>query len=299
MTRRFFRPLWNVLRSPLNFLATSVSRPFNQIANTASILGLLVSLGALFTWQATIIPIVYLCLLSLFLLIRYMRQERWARYSESAGILQRAYRHLQEASECSLHGIENPDLFIERLSLSLDSFAQSFTLITGSQCRACIAEVNVDTDIRPHRGSPPSPADIFVINIILRSGEQRWGPEKPQPVAKNTDFLHILQTGKPFFNNDLPMSFRKMEYENSKWDRNLLKTRDYPYRSTIVWPISQSAAQLAGPSELQPPLAFLCVDTKRVGAFKHVSDVPLGWCYAHAVYPVLRYLLPELDRQRE
>lgn len=299
MTRRFFRPLWNVLRSPWNYLTTTVSRPFNLIANVASILGLIVSLAALLTWQVTAIPIVYLCLLSLFLLIRYMRQERWARYSESAGILQQSYRLLQEAVECSIHGSENPDLFIERMKSSLDYFAQSFTLITGSPCRACIAEVNVDTDIHSNRRSPPDPSDIFVVNIILRSGERQWTPENPQPVAKNTDFLHILQTGQPFFNNDLPMSFRKMDYQNSKWDRNLLKSHNYPYRSTIVWPISQSATPLAAPSELQPPLAFLCVDTKRVHAFRHVSDVPLGWCYAHAVYAVLRYLLPELDDQRE
>jgi hypothetical protein len=131
------------------------------------------------------------------------------------------------------------------------------------------------------------------VTVLLRSGtEVEIGEESNEPVVGNSDFLQIYRTGKPYINNNLPRSFKEGAYENSKWAptrSEMLAKHDYPYSSTIVWPIRLSKTRLRGRSK--PPLAFLCVDTKKVGAFVSRADVPFGGCYAHALYPVVRYLL--------
>lgn len=269
----------------------SPAKPWNLFANAASILGLIVTAFALLKWDLLIIPLLYLCCMSFFLLIRYLRQERWARYAEASVLMENSYRFCQEAAEYSVFGTDDLGRCIEKLSHSLDAFAQAFSLIVGSPCRTCLAEVRVDTSRQA--ASTIAADEAFVVTVLLRSGpEVEIGEESNEPVVDNSDFLQIYRTGKPYIGNNLPRAFKEGTYENSKWTprrSEMLKQHDYPYSATIVWPIRLSNTPLRGHSK--PPLAFLCVDTKKVNAFVSRADVPLGSCYAHALYPVVRYLL--------
>lgn len=269
----------------------SPAKPWNFFGNAASILGLVVASFALFKWDLLVIPLLYLCALSLFLLIRYLRHERWARYAEASALMENAYRFCQEAAENSVFGTDDLKQCIEKLSHSLDAFAQAFSLVVGSPCRTCLAEVRVDTSRQAAKTIAAE--DAFVVTVLLRSGpDAEIGEESNEPVVGNSDFLEIYKNGRPYLNNNLPLAFKEGSYENSKWTprrSEMLKAHDYPYSSTIVWPIRLSNTPLRGRSK--PPLAFLCVDTKKVGAFVSRADVPLGGCYSHALYPVVRYLL--------
>jgi hypothetical protein len=120
-------------------------KPWNFFGNAASILGLLVTMLALLKLDLLIIPLLYLCGLSFFLLYRYIRQERWARYAEASALMENAHRFCQEAAEYSVFGTDDLKQCTEKLSHSLDAFAQAFSLVVGSPCRTCLAEVRVDT----------------------------------------------------------------------------------------------------------------------------------------------------------
>lgn len=269
----------------------SPAKPWNFFGNAASILGLVVTVFALLKWDLLVVPLLYLCGVSFFLLYRYIRHERWARYAEASALLEDAYRHCQESAEYSVFGTDDLGQCTEKLSHSLNAFAQAFSLIVGSPCRTCLAEVRVDTS----RQTAPTIAaeEALVATVLLRSGPgDEIGDESNEPVVENSDFLQIYRTGKAYINNNLPRSFEKGTYDNSKWrpqKGEMLRTHDYPYSATIVWPIRLSNTPLRGRSK--PPLAFLCVDTKKVNAFVSRADVPLGSCYAHALYPVVRYML--------
>jgi len=269
-------------------LRHSTTRPWNVLANVASILGLILTTFSVVRWNVQAIPILYLCLLSFFLVVRYVRQERWARYAEGAVVLEKAYSLCQEAAEVILWNQHNVDMFMQKLQDSLDAFGQAFTLVVGSSCRVCLAELTVSAT--SSGSTPPTPDEVFLVQVILR-GDKRTNDqlEKAQRVAENTDFLQVLQTGKPFLHNDLIHAYKLRKYDNSKWSQEMLENGDFPYTSTIVWPIRLSERPLSGAAN--PPLAFLCVDTKRRDAFWSSSDVPLGACYAHAIYPLVRTLI--------
>lgn len=231
---------------------------------------------------AVIIPIVYICALSAVLVVWFGVHQRRARYAAVPAVLVKAYRDIQEASDSILFGPENRKLLERKIGDSIDALAQAYTLLTGNSCRVSIAQLYVD-----HTKSD-EPHKAFLIKIIFRSGAQEGlQPEMPQPVDGNSDFLRILQTQRPFFHNDLGAAYIAHRYDNTKWNADMIQDGSFPYRSTIVWPIKSTEGRHRG-STIQPkqPLAFLCVDTPRAGAFVESSDVPLGACYAHAIYPL-------------
>src|SRR4051794_283491 len=86
-------------RAKINLTTALTTRPANVAANTASVIGLLLALIGLFKLNLTVIPLVYLCGLSLFLLYRYMAQERWGRYAEGCLVMERAERIAKEATD--------------------------------------------------------------------------------------------------------------------------------------------------------------------------------------------------------
>lgn len=275
----------------------STSRPGNVFANLASILGLVIAGFAALKWDATAIPVIYLCLLSLFLITRYLRQERRARYGEAQPLLAEAYRAAQEAYEYSREGDESAGMFIDRLKQALDGFARAMTLIVGSDCRACIVEAIVDL---PGSGSAVDAAKSAQIKVVLRNGyrSRETPPEEPQPVADNTDFLNVLDCGAPYFNNDLPSGYRDGNYRNSKWTAEMIRKNDFPYRATIVWPLMREAIDpvTAASTVSPPPLGFLCLDSKRRRAF-HPFDSYLCGEFARTLYPHVVYLF-ERNRAR-
>lgn len=268
----------------------STSRPWNILANAASVLGLVIALLAVLKWDSTAIPVLYLCGLSGFLIVRYLRQERRARYGEAQALLAEAYRAAQESYEYSEEGEASGGMFIDRLKRALDGFAQAMTLIAGSNCRACIVQLTADL---PTNGLVVDVEESAQAQVVLRSGyRSRATPtEKSQQVARNTDFLEVLRSREPFFANDLPAAFRNHTYENSKWTADMMTKNDYPYRATIVWPLVRQAVDPITEASTPPPqpLGFLCLDSKRRRAF-HPFDSYLCGEFAHTLYPLVAYL---------
>ncbi len=269
-------------------LSTSVSSVLNFFGIAASILGLTIAVLAVMKRMPlveVIVPIGYICALSAVLVTWFVIHQRRARYAEVPAVLEKSYRSIQEAADSGLFDHENVDLLERKIGDSLDALAQAFTLLTGNTCRICIAELYVDT-------SMSAPEEALQVRVIFRSGAQEGlVAEAAQPVDGNSDFLRILQTQRPFFHNDLGAAYELRKYENTKWNPQMIDDDSFPYRSTIVWPIKSSEGRFRGASRMDQPLAFLCVDTPKAGAFVQSSDIPLDACYAHAIYPVVRRLL--------
>ncbi|MCT7361957.1 hypothetical protein [Mycolicibacterium llatzerense] len=277
-------------------ISTSISSVLNFFGILGSILGLVVAVIAIVKKELiteVVIPIAYVCALSAVLVVWFAVHQRRGRYAEVPAVLEKAYRNIQEAADSALFDDENFDLLEAKVGQSIDALAQGFTLLTGSTCRVCIAELYVDA-------TKAIPEEALVARVVFRSGEQEGlQAETAQPVDGNSDFLRILQTQKPFFHNDLGKAYEARKYENTKWNPAMIDDDSFPYRSTIVWPIKSSEGRLRGTNRVDQPLAFLCVDTPRAGAFVQLSDVPLGACYSYAIYPVVRRLLaPDGARDR-
>jgi hypothetical protein len=269
------------------------TRPFNVLANLASVLGLFVALLGAFKWDAEVVPLVYLCLLSLFLVIRYVRHERWARYAEAGQVMKLAHQRLKIAGEGLIYRDSSRSDFLEKLQPAVGAFAEAFTLVTGTNCRASIQEVFLHhAPPLPHGARVQTPTEALYAGTLVRSERTaKHGPEAPQPVDGNTDFSEVLQTGLPWIGNDLPAAYRAGTYRNTKWTPDIVAKKNWPYRSAIVWPIKSDA--LAAPrgedaGDAQPPaLAFLCVDSKKRNAFYKRPDVDLGEPFAQALYSAM------------
>jgi hypothetical protein len=278
-------------------ISTSVGSVLNFFGVMASILGLAIAVVSVIKKEFTtpvVIPIIYICALSAVLVVWFAVHQRRSRYADVPAVIEKAYRSIQEASDSILFGHENVDMLERKIGESLDALAQVFTLLVGNTCRVGIAELFVD------RTKTTAPGEALQVRAIFRSGPQEGlDPEVPQPVDGNSDFLRILQTQRPFIHNDLAVAYEARRYENTKWTPDMIQEDRFPYRSTIVWPIKSSEGRLRGSARIEQPLAFLCVDTPRAGAFVGSCDVPLGACYAHAIYPVVRRLLaPDTARDR-
>lgn len=287
------RKRWNGLTDTLSGFAT---RPFNVLANLASIVGLVVTLLALLKWSYLWILALYLCAMSLFLMIRYIRQERWARYAEANISIEKGLRRLKEVSDRLIFRTCSDDDFIEGLGFALGDIAVAFSLVTGSTCRATLKEVYYE---EVFRGS--ARIGIEGTNELCAASMARSDPEKnlkarreaPVLVTANSDFDHVVSESTPFFSNDLPSLWRNGNYKNSHWSDSLQTSRDFPYRSAIVWPIEADRPGVDWLEETdgkrERVIALLCIDSKRTGAFRRATDVPMGGLFAHALYPVLRY----------
>lgn len=279
----------------LPFAAAFSTRPFNVLANLASVIGAVVAVAAVFTWDLTVVPLLYVCGVSAFLLARYVRHERWGRYAEGVQVMERAFRRLTEATD-ELNSGQSQDAraFLVALQGSLSAFAEAFTLVTGSNCRATLKELYLGEVSLPAKpGDAPRATQVLCAATVLRS-ELDSGPavydEAPVLVEENSDFLEVFETGKPFFSNDLEAAWRRGDYRNSHWTSDMRTSRTFPYRSAIVWPVrvDPRSNPRAAPEKA---IAFLCVDSQRRRAFVRLADVAFGGGYAHALYPALAQAL--------
>lgn len=283
------------LRGARETLAAFSTRPFNLIANSTSILGLLVVLFAEWQWDTTAIPVAYLCALSLFLLVRYVRQERWARYAEGVRVMDRALRRLKELTDRRLFGNAAQEDTLSNLQESLSAFAEAFTLVTGTDCRATIKEVYSESVLVPGSAIQTFDRELWVATVARSDidASRRVSQESPDRVTENTDFAHVVSNLKPYFSGNLPKAWLAREYDNSHWSEDLRKSRDFPYRSTIVWPIEVDRPSTARSSTDDdgddPVIAILCIDSRKRHAFRASADVQFGSLFAHALYPVLLF----------
>ena len=285
------------IKSMRRALAGFETRPFNVLANLASILGLVVALFAEFKIDSSSIVLLYLCGLSLFLILRYVRQERWARYAEGNRLLAKAIERVKDVTDRRLYGTLGRVDAIESLQESLASFAQAFSLVTGTDCRATIKEIYTDEILVNHpKTGIDVGTDLFVATLVRSDTEEsrRVDQEDPDLVSQNSDFKQVVTSVKPFHGPNLPKAWMDRTYTNSHWPDELRQSQDFPYRSAIVWPIGierLAPARRRGTQEGEEAavIAVLCIDSKRTHAFRPGADLQFGYLYAHSLYPLLRY----------
>lgn len=167
------------------------------------------------------------------------------------------------------------------------SLAAYFTAVTMQHCRVAVQDVAA-------KGDDVEDAEVltFCRSGEVEAGSREAGLAKTAKVGQNTDFHQIL-TGKvrTFFSNDLTKIRR---YENSHFDVTLPANK-YPYRSTIVWPISgPSLVNSEGDPEI---IGFLSVDSRNPKVFTRGLDVSTGRMTASALYFSLS--LYQAIRERE
>lgn len=271
----------------------------NVASNIASILGLILAVFVQLRWNATAIPLLYLCGLSLFLILRYLRHERWARYAEGVQVLNRALRRLKETTDRSLFGSSAAEDTLMHLQESLSAFAEAFTLVTGSNCRATIKEVYwEDVPVgKPGATTFEIGRELFVATLARSDidASRKVSEESPDRVTENSDFEEVVSSLQPFHNGDLPKAWLSRKYRNSHWRDKLRESRKFPYKSAIVWPVDVDRPTTTRASSEQdggddPVIALLCVDSDRRHAFRPRADVQFGGLYAHGLYPVLQYI---------
>jgi len=283
------RPGWSLTE-------TLSTRPFNVVGNVASIAGLVVAVVSELNFKASAIPLAYVCALSLYLLVRYVRQERWARYAEGVQPMERAARRLAETIDRTVFESEGRQVYLDGLQSSLSAFAEAFTLVTGSDCRASIKELYTEDVMiqgRSGRGSTEVERGLFVATVVRsdRDTTRRVGEAGPDLVADNSDFQQILSTNRPFFGRNLPQQWKDRKYRNSHWTEERIALEGFPYASAIVWPVQVDPPIGSSRDEEDRVIAFLCVDSRRRSAFSRNADTNFGAVYAHALYPALRYHL--------
>lgn len=282
-------------------LAGFSTRPFNVLGNLASILGLAIALLTASGFGAAWIAVLYTCVLSGYLMLRYVRQERWARYAEANVLMERALRKLKETSDRRIFREGSDDEFTDGLQQALAELARAYSVVTGSNCRATLKEVYHES-LMTQRGATGS---VELTKELMAATWARSEPElsrtarseAPDKVTENSDFNFVVTNLRPFCENDLPASWKAGDYRNSHWTDEMRTSRKFPYRSAIVWPIeadrpgdrSKEATRDDADGARDPVIAVLCVDSKRTGAFRRAVDVPMGALFAHALYPLLRY----------
>ncbi len=162
--------------------------------------------------------------------------------------------------------------------------AEAFGIATGKPCRVTLKQgyappddqaagvADWDAVVRTVSASAPS-------GFVPKPGHIDW-------VRDNTDFQDLARgDAQVFFCNDLPKEVGR-GYVNSHWDRDLLRSGKYPYRSTVVWPVKGVFVDEPN-SGFEPILGFLCVDSAVEDTFDEALDVPTGRALAHAFYSLL------------
>ena len=195
----------------------------------------------------------------------------------------------------------------------IDRLAQAFSLITGTQCSACIKAMESTSEFAALPRDARTRPYVHTLCRDAGSIDREFGPapeergiyqmEEPPDgfthfIDQNTDFEHILMsTGTPkrlFFSNNLPAL---RGYKNSSFhyygqpaDGSFRRNRTWPlpYKSTIVVPISRRSLQLNQAYELK---GFLCVDSRSRNVFADRYDLDI-------MQSIGRTLVPLLERYR-
>lgn len=262
------------------------------LGKLGSAFGIVATIGAIIGLAKTgkyavpaLIMSIYMCVLVTVLLFLLMRQERRylreARYAAALLPLRKAFSEIASAT-WHLFNDNTPseDAFRIRLRDSLRWLAESFTLITGSQCRACIKLIQAPADVASNHD--------FLVSTLCRDNEGAGPPRhSPDRIGDNTDFRQILaENSAAFFSNDLE-SMLAQGYRNSHWTDEVIRNKSFDYLATIVWPIEQGATSPYDKAEQREIIGFLCIDTLTKGAFVKTYDEALGASFSRALYLAL------------
>lgn len=184
--------------------------------------------------------------------------------------------------ELSRPDVESPGSaaqgFSNKSEAACMAVASALRTLTGHECRVVLQELyTLD------QSSGPTGA-VRTINTSDRTALPGLGTV--DLVERNTDFAALVAGGEYFHSNDLRVNLQA-GYMNSHWTPDKLRewsqTGDYPYLSTVVWPIrvrrdgtsTTSTWLLAG---------FLSVDSRDAGVFDLTVVKPLGAAVASVAY---------------
>lgn len=252
-----------------------------------------------FTERATLALIytIELSLFSLFLIVYVISQEyrfsRKARYAEATYSIHSCVHFLRDL-HFDLENIQKKVDCKQALSKVVTSFANAFSLVTGTHCRACIKTIEI-RNISPEKFytiiDKKEQVNYLFVNTFCRDTitANNHRDEYIHPVISNTDFLELyLDIDKRFFfcNN---IDVYKGTYQNSSAQSG----KKLSYRSTIVWPIrrlvyGQDGGEKAILNQEQDIIGFLCVDSGRRNVFRSNYDIELGAIVADSLFVFLK-----------
>jgi hypothetical protein len=268
------------------FLSSTVS-PLRVAEGTAALLNILLVPCFILGISLTVVGYILAGALCLMLTVtwtlliwREYAYSRKARFAEAMADVHGAFHALRDAC-FALRTQQSEDTILTCLAESLRKLAAAFSLITGVHCRVCLKDVYCpDPNRRPMTRA-------LQIRTVCRSEYTRSYDEKEDWVTDNTDFEELLRhpDTRYFICNNLP---ELKGYKNSHWTSETWDRADFPYVSTIVWPVRKrlqgSAPQVTPVGEKQECLGFLCVDSKGRGTFSERFDVWLGAAYSDALH---------------
>ncbi len=236
------------------------------------------------------VAVSFICILFMwFFLENIYMKAKWGRerkYAQTIGFIADGFSEIHKLSR------EEPNVksTVHACTSLCNQIAESYTLITGTKCNACIKILASDKD------------ESNNINLkavtFARSHDSARNPKSNTTkhwLNKNTDFLTIFENidspkGAYFFSNTLPFRYG---YQNTSFDvygkepDNNPIVRYWrwalPYKSTIVMPICPSQEQTT--STL---IGFLCVDSTKIGAFRKNYDVQLLAGVADGIYNCIK-----------
>lgn len=250
--------------------------------------------------EKTTLSLIYTIELSSFslFLIGYVifqeyRFSRKARYAEATYSIHSCVHFLRDL-HFDLESIQKKVDCKRALSRVITSFANAFSLITGTRCRACIKTLEI-RNISPENFYKISDKkeqvnylfiDTFCRDTVTVSNN---GDEYIHPVISNTDFLELyLDIDKRFFfcNN---IDVYKGAYQNSSAQSG----KKLSYRSTIVWPIrrlvyGQDCGEKAILNQEQDIIGFLCIDSGSRNVFRNNYDIEFGAIVADSLFVFLK-----------
>lgn len=169
--------------------------------------------------------------------------------------------------------------FVNRCESACRTAAIALQALTGRTCRVALQELY--TTDQPNGGQR---AAVRTIATSDRGGTT--GQASVDWVDENTDFQQLVSGAEYFHSHDLRVDMQE-GYRNSHWTADKLKewkqSGQYPYLSTVVWPISVRVLRADGKHEAEMA-GFLSVDSKDTEVFDLAIVKPLGAALASAAY---------------
>jgi hypothetical protein len=273
---------------------------FNLLASFSAIIILIITVfGVEKKTTKELIFIIELSVFSIslfsFVIIQEFRYSRKARYSEAMYSVHSCIHFLRDF-HCDFNSICKEIDCKHALSQVITSFANAFSLVTGTHCRACIKTIEIRNKTQEQFQSINDPKErvkYLYVTTFCRDSASALGKsaddEYTHPINGNTDFLELyLDVNKRMFiSNDLNS---EKGYQNSSLQAN----KELPYRSTIVWPIrklvyKQDIEMKKGIfNQEQDIIGYLCIDSASRNVFLKRYDFEMGAIVADALFIFLK-----------
>lgn len=218
------------------------------------------------------------------------KYEHDSRYAGAVSCIQKAVLSARVAAtyleQCN---DGDADYEVARVQLLLmpcmDAVAQAYSIVTGTQNRACIKLFGGEKG----KLEPDHVRTFCRDSVSTKECHDLDQKERDcHKIQKNSSYEEILYNGKPyFFCNDL----RRLEplYKNSSKDR--YPNKELPYKACITVPIRAPKDQTDGSSDSEQDfstLGFLGVDTNTPNRYGEPRDIELGRIVADMLYVVLK-----------